>query len=775
MLPRFKQAPIVEDEVEAVTPALPRFKQAPIVEEAPVEQGTAAPLEGQPFFENYLGADYQRFKSVNGGQVYKNNKTGDLAYWSPNFETFDKKSVEKLLLGAPEDYVKKERERLMVGEELVRAQPVMSRLQQITKGAAFVGEWADEFKGILRGEEAGEAMRAQQAAFEEERPVEAGAYQALGGVLSTPFAVPGLAAKGVGAVQRMASGAVRQGLFGGAEGAVSGAGRAEEGERAAGAAQGAMAGAAIGAGTGIALEPLTAVVNNVGKLFGRTAAPKLAQELNVSEGTAKRLAAAFLRSDFSEARRILNEAGETAMLADAGVVTKNLLDNAIIEGSEVAAGVAQRAVTPRIKFLQKKLTKVMDTVLGKPKYMEDILEEIQAGARAPQRQLYDAAYVKRIPRGTPEGALIYGRIEDQIPQSYIDALNNSYRIRAQDPSNIRQLTRTKDPATGRVMLNDVLSVEDIDLITRRMEEDALKMHKDLNPLAFGVSAIKSKDGMDLENLAMSIRSNARKIVPEYDEALKKSRNTIQQRRAAQLGEALLDRNTRMADVAEALSNATPEEKAAMRAGLRSEVQDIILNTRVTINSPDFEVNSIRDLWNKFNNPATQEKVRAVLGPDEARKLYDVYREAQVAFMLQAGIAKNSATAGRLAQERIDQELAAPGVRDLMAMGQWGKAQERATQSLTGMRPEQLQMRKMDRWDEIATLLTQTQGADALRAVSIIESALAGQKVSDKNVSDVVAAMRKYFGTGAPTVAAENLGGEQVGQTFFYNPDLDDFE
>jgi hypothetical protein len=214
------------------------------------------------------------------------------------------------------------------------------------------------------------------------------------------------------------------------------------------------------------------------------------------------------------------------------------VDNAIISGSEVAANVAQTQVTPRIKFLSNKLNRVMDNILGKPKYMEELLEEIQAGARSPQKQLYDAANRIRIPRGTPKGDMIYARMEDQIPQSYIDALNNSYRIRAEDPSNIRQLIRTKDPKTGKVILSDDLTVEDIDLSVRRMQEDAIKLHKDVNPLGFGVSALKSSDGVDLENLAMSLRADARKLSKEYDAALTMAKDTIQTRQAAMLGAEL---------------------------------------------------------------------------------------------------------------------------------------------------------------------------------------------------------------------------------------------
>jgi hypothetical protein len=122
---------------------------------------------------------------------------------------------------------------------------------------------------------------------------------------------------------------------------------------------------------------------------------------------------------------------------------------------------------------------------------------------------------------------------------------------------------------------------------------------------------------------------------------------------------------------------------------------------------------------------------------------------------------------------MQEQINAPGVRDLAGLGQWGKMQERAVQSLTGMRPEQIQMRKADQWDEIANILTQTQGPDAFKALDIIEQALAGQKVTNQQVKVVTDAIRKAFAKAIP--ATERVVGEDVGRELVYNPETDDFE
>lgn len=753
----------------------------------PYEQ---APKEGQPFFEWYLGDDYKPLKTAPaGGTVYKNAKTGELAYWSPTFETFDKKAVEKLALGAQEDFVQKELRRGEIGRAQFRQAPFRTAASQMAAGGLGFGEFIDELYGVIapsfRGEEQVaqdiETMRAGRQAFEEEMPVTAAGYQMAGALMTAPAALGrAMVGRGLGPLQRTVSGALRGGAFGAGEQAVSEFGAAEGGleERAQAAQGGAIFGGVTGAGLGAAAEPAAVIAQNVRQMFGKYNDKAIAKGLGLPEDAAKEIADAMRRNDFAEARDILSKAGETAMLADAGMVLKSMLDTAIIEGTEVSAAVSRSAVFPRIQRIQKDLSNTLNRILGKPMGIDEILEDIQKAGRKERQDLYEQAYATVIDESTPEGADILNRINAQISQSDLDSVNETLRIAAKDPFNIPQLRRLKDE-DGNVTLTVTggqgLTIRELDRLTREMQDRAIKLHKELNPLAFGVSALKSQKGKELEILSQTLRGNARKLSPEYGKAIDAARETIQEREAAMMGQAFFDQNTTARDVAEALVEATPNERAAMKMGLRSQVANLVSNTRVTLASPDPDINALREMWKKFSIPETKEKITLLLG-DEADEVFQVLDKARIAFDLQGSIAVNSRTAARNAAARISGERNAPGIRDLLMEWKPAAAFQRGIQTLTGRRPEDILKRRQANWDDIATVLTSIQGKDAQDALSSIEKIVNGQKLTTTQATQLANAIRKHVGSAiVATTAVGSEQVEQIGQTLRYNPETDDFE
>lgn len=772
--PRFKSAPVVEEETQVIAPAVPRFKAAPVVDESLPEQSPIQerPKEGVEFFEWYLGPTYKPMTTLpNGGKVYKDSESGELAYWSPFGETQDKKTVIKLLSGKPEAEVLKGRKRELVGGEVMKSDPIGTRIRQTASGLPFVGEFIDELTGAIRGTAAEEAYRAQLQAFEAERPVEAGGYKVLGGVAGTPPGIPLTAGRGI--LQRTVTGGVSGAVLGAAEGAASGYGRGEtpeERERLA--KEGGQLGALVGGVVGAGIEPVSIAAGNIARLLKRTDINVIAKEFGISKDAAKTLQSAFLRSDYAEARRILDDAGSTAMLADAGQAAKTLLDSAIIQGSPEAASVGVRNVDPRVRFQFKKLSSVLDGVLGKPRGMGQVLEGIQSVTRQQRKAMYDKALANQIDPAVPQGRTVMDQVGRQVDQSVIDTVNASYRAASSDPNAIRQISRKFDPKTGAVIFDPPLTVGDIDKIVRTLEDKAQSLHKDVNPLAFGISAMKSEQGRDVEGLAQRIRDNARQLFPDYDMAVRTAKDTIQQRQAALLGEELLKPSTTREHVQEALKKATKEEREAMKAGLRSAVDELAANARISIASPDPDINALRDMFNKFSSPASREKIAALLGPSDAARMFSALEEAKIALELRGAVSKGSATALRTATSGKMDEITAPGIRELAAQGKWGQMQERIVQSLTGFRPEDLARRREFAWDEIASVLTTIQGPEAKRALGIIERAIAGQKVTDKQAQDVANFIRKQM---APAVVGAETAAESRNKTLRYNPETGEVE
>jgi len=745
------------------------------------------PKEGVEFFEYYLGPEYRPMTNMqNGGKVYKNQKTGELAYWSPQGETFDKKSILKIMTGKPEAEVLKGRKRELVGSEIMRADPVGTRVRQTVSGRFGYGEGIDELTGLRAkvpgaselygdqtGAEATEAYRAQLAAFEADRPIEAGLYKLLGGITSFPAAalnIPMTAGRGF--LQKAITGTGSGAVLGGVEGALSGFGRGETmEERTQLAGEGAQLGALVGGIVGGGIEVVAPVVGNVGRLVVSTDVNKIAKEFGVSKDAATKLQSAFVRADFAEARRILDQAGETGMLADAGMAAKNLLDSAIIQGSAEAANTALSKVDPRLSSQFRKLTAVADRVLGKARGMGEVLEGIQGQAREKQKELYTRAYENIIDPEIPSQRAIINQIAKQVDSSVIDTVNASYRVSATNPDAIREIVREVDPVTGQVGLgirgsNEPISVGDVDKITRILQDNAQKLHKDVNPLAFGVSALKSEQGKDFEGLVGRIRTGTRTQFKDYDLALKTSKDTIKQREAAMLGEELLKPSTTREHVAEALAAATPEERVAMKAGLRSAVDELRANARASANDPDADISALNTLFQKFLMPSSKEKVAALLGPDDARRLVETLDEARIALQTKQGIVRGSQTGMRLAISEKDKMLKAPGILDTIAQG--GNFYPIIMQTLTATRPQDRLARNEEAWDQVASMLTDIQGPDAKRALDILEKAMAGQKATNQGAkffSDFIRKMR------APVI----VGAEGANQSLRYNPETGETE
>jgi hypothetical protein len=347
-------------------------------------------------------------------------------------------------------------------------------------------------------------------------------------------------------------------------------------------------------------------------------------------------------------------------------------------------------------------------------------------------------------------------------------VNASYRVAATDPNAIRQIVRKVDPQTGQVTFDPPLTVGDVDKITRIMQDNAQKLHKDVNPLAFGVSALKSEQGKDLEGLVGRIRTGTRTQFPDYDLALKTAKDTIKQREAAMLGEELLKPSTTREHVAEALAAATPEERIAMKAGLRSAVDELRANARASASDPDADISALNTLFNKFMMPSSREKVAALLGPDDARRLMETLNEARIALQTKQGIVRGSQTGMRLAIAEKDKMLNAPSFADFIARAEYGKAFSNIMQTLTATRPQDLLARSEEAWDEVAGMLTSMQGADAKRALDILEKAMAGQKATNKNAKFVADFIRKMR---APAI----VGAEGANQSLRYNPETGETE
>lgn len=720
------------------------------------------------FFQWYVGPEFQiQDITDEGALVFANPKTGERAYWSDKGEIFDQGAIESILSGVPEAKVRQQQNRRMIGEMLMKTEPLMTRVRQTASGALGVGEYLDELAGAVRGPEAQEAFRAQTEAFERERPLEAGAYKILGGVTSVPGGGAGITIPGRGVAQKVVTGGA-MGLGAGAvEGGIAGYGAGETPEeRAALAGEGSAIGALFGGALGAAMDPVAIGGRQafawMRDFSRRNDVGKISTELGVSKDAAAMFKAALDGGDFKAAQDILNRAGKSGMLADAGPGLQALLDAAIVEGGPAAKEVSRRAIEPRAAAIGRELSQTLNGLFGRPRGMREVKGGLQAASAAQRQQLYDTAYAQAIDFATPEGQFIQNAIALQVDPAILNNVNRELRVGAADPRQISQIRFSIDEATGRPVFQQPLTTQQVDLITRQLQEEAQRLNTQVDP--FGV--IKSGVGMKYDALAGRIRDMVRKQNPAYDAALIASKDTIDQRQAAQMGATFFRPQTTREQVEQALAVATPEQRNAMKAGVRSQIDEIMMNARTYVGQPDHDIAELKKIWDTMSSAAARSKLTTLLGKQDADRLFTTLEEARVVMELRSAITRGSQTAQRQAIREQGRQIMSGGFLDILGEGRPAAATQRIVQMMTGSTPEAKALRMMGVYDEIANTLVQVRGKQAQDALKIIEKAIAGEKITTQQAMIVSAALTRAGAIGAYTERSEPLR---------YNPETDDFD
>lgn len=239
-------------------------------------------------------------------------------------------------------------------------------LRQFANSASF--GFDDELAGIVSAATGGDyqsardAYNAESRQYADENPVKSFGAGLLGGLATGIGGAGKAAATGLGKqAMNLYRGTNALGRFGlnvaagGASGALSGLGNAEQGER----LGGALAGAAIGGATGGLVQPVAYVAKSAADSAGALGRWSKDRAFGGPEGQfARKLAQALKRDglDESQVAARLGELGPNAMLAD---VSQNVQDmgRAFVNQPGAARRVALEAVTERAKRQGGRITK----------------------------------------------------------------------------------------------------------------------------------------------------------------------------------------------------------------------------------------------------------------------------------------------------------------------------------------------------------------------------------------------------------------------------------
>lgn len=549
-------------------------------------------------------------------------------------------------------------------------------------------------------------LRAQDRKTEEMHP-----YASLAGKVTGALAPGGLASKFISSARTlpgmMAQGAGWGAAGGATQGFLEGEGSAEN--RLAGAGWGALIGGGlggaiplVGAGVQEAWRAGSDMLNRsrIGSTVGR--------EFGVSNATGRVLSDMVGADDPTAMRAALARGGPNAMLADVSPQATGALDMAM-RSPIPAARAAGKAVEDRAATAYDDVTRAMDTAMGTPTGIKTAQDAIVSGSAPARRAAYDAAYAAPIDYSAPAGAQLLDEITPRIPAEAIGYANRLMRARGEKSAQIM----AKIADDGTVSFTSPPDVRQWDYIKQGLDM--------LAETGDGAGALggQTRLGSAYQGLAREVRDAVGELVPEYKAALSVASDAISERNAVDFGSKLLSTATTPEMAKEAIEGATAAEMAAMRKGVRSQIQNVLGDVRKVASDQNLDARAVSKAFSDLSSENAQAKMAMLMG-DGWPALKAELDKAGVALGLRARTSANSATFGRGAAEAAITDEITPGA---LRSGKPLQAVKNFMASAMGASPDAIRRMRDEVKGELASVLTRQGGAD--QAIDSILAALAG--------------------------------------------------
>lgn len=618
------------------------------------------------------------------------------------------------------------------------SKPGAGTVAKMAQGLPFVGEWVDEGLNALDPGR-GDRLRDLQDAMERQHPAASLASEIGGGILG---ALPFGAAAAKATLPKSLAGKIGVGVAGGGlagltEGAIAGAGRANDGDRLRGAFEGGLVGMGLGGALGGLAPVVGAGVEATSKRVKKLDVRTIAETLGVSPKAARVIKSAVEGDDLVAAERAISHLGDDAMLADAGPATGQLLD-AVQQSGGDALRISRDAVEARASGVNAKLTATLDRLLGAPDGMGKAAREISQRTAAAREAAYNRAYRTPIDYSTGAKGERVLEVIEAVPSRYLVAA----RQKMDDMARLARLDGKPYPQafmiseTGEIV--GMPTVLELDYLKRALDEVAERDQFGRLTQAGRVPAAFSKKVKDATTEAVSA----------YGEALALGGDKIAEDRALEMGGRLLTKRTTFEEASDLLRGVSEDAKAAAKRGMREHIENTLSNVRRTITDPNADAREAMALVKELSSRANMKKARLVLGAD-AGALFDELERAEAVLALRAATSRNSATAARLAVQGQIKDETQPNIARRIAgnMGNPLDAAKEGTRAFAGIDPASISREQRKVLAEISRTLVSTKGEDARRAVEVIRKALSGQPLKNDQAEMLNRLVTGHLATG----------------------------
>ena len=364
----------------------------------------------------------------------------------------------------------------------------------------------------------------------------------------------------------------------------------------------------------------------------------------------------------------ISAAGPQAVLADSSPGAVKLLDT-LTKRSPEASKQVNEVIETRLSAGKNALQGdeaqpglLTETLGGPPKGARNIITGI-AKQTAPARvQAYRAAYDQPVDYSSMTN--IVERTLSRVPADELKAAirEANKQIQSADPlvDQVvqRQIKANIDEATNKVTFTEmpnVLQLDKLKISLGTLGEEAKKV------LASGVK-VATSESRRYSMLAKAVKEaiiegtgGAEKSL--YGKAVALGGDKIERQIGADLGLNFFNPSTTREMVTDFTQEMSQDAKKALMQGIRSNLDETLSKVKRTAMDSDTDVRATFELIKNLSSDNSRQKLLAVVGKENAEKLFKELDQTATAFELRAGISPNSKTFVRSNEDDVQKELA----------------------------------------------------------------------------------------------------------------------
>lgn len=433
---------------------------------------------------------------------------------------------------------------------------------------------------------------------------------------------------------------------------------------------------------------------------------QIGSRLGVSNDAGRVIGDLMAPDDPVAMRAALDNAGPNAMLADASPTAGAMLD-ATMRSPTPGARLASERINARAGTAGDEIIAALSGGSTAPRPgINESMDAIRTGTAGARSAAYEAAYSKPIDYASDAGAKLLDDVTPRLPGEAISYANRLMKLRGEQSSQI--MASIADD--GTVTFTRPPDVRQWDYIKQAL--DGLAESGD----GAGALGGQTRLGSAYQSLAREVRDGVASLVPEYRTALDTAADAITRRNAVRFGADLLSTRVTTEEALAEIGAATGGQKAAMRDGLRAQMDEVIGNVRKVGSDQNIDARQALKAFTDLSSDNAQRKMAALFG-DEWPAIKTTLDQAGAAIGLRARTAANSATNQRGVVQEAITETVTPNA---LMRGRPIPAAGDAFATLMNANPEAIKRMSRDVQGEIADVLTR-QGVGSQAVDAIVEA------------------------------------------------------